>query len=334
MATSQVVRKWRPPLSWIVFAVLLAVLALPIAVVIGFRALDGTTSQTGPVEIGAVVVALVITLIIALVFSRTLTGPINALVDRTEAMGRGGRSAILAPEQHGTHELAVLSQSFLDMAERLVERTDYVNSFAVHVSHELKSPLTAIRGSAELLLDEDMPAADRQRFLEHIIADTDRLAALLDRLRHLARTDMPADPKGVTLRDALAVAGGQKSALAFETEGEMDTPVALSAEAMGIVLGHLLDNAAEHGATRVTVSAERRGYSLRVLVVDNGRGVSPANRDKVFEPFFTTRRETGGTGMGLQIVRSMLAAQGGKIALLPSDMGACFQLLIPIQPVA
>ena len=66
------------------------------------------------------------------------------------------------------------------------------------MSHELKSPLTAIRGSAELLRDAEMPPTDRQRFLDHIIADSDRLAALLDRLRELARAEVPLEAEAAS----------------------------------------------------------------------------------------------------------------------------------------
>lgn len=332
MAAPRVTEKWRPPLSWIVFAVLLAVLALPAAVVIGFRALDGTTSQMGPIEITALAIALVLTLIIGAVFSRTITGPINALIARTEEIGRGGRAAISAPEQHGTRELAVLSQSFLDLAERLVERTDYVNSFAAHVSHELKSPLTSIRGSAELLLDADMSPEDRRRFLTHIIADADRLAALLERLRDLARADIPLDAKGVGLGQAAEQLQLKHPTLSVVATGETATLVGLSMEALAIILDHLADNASQHGATRLALAAARVGPALRIVVSDDGRGITAGNRDKVFEPFFTTRREAGGTGMGLQIVRSMLEAHGGRIALLPSEQGATFELIVPLLP--
>lgn len=334
MAAPRVTEKWRPPMSWIVFAVLLAVLALPAAVVIWFRALDGTPSQMTPIEITALGVALVLTLITGAVFSRTITGPINALIARTEEIGRGGRAAISAPEQHGTRELAVLSQSFLDLAERLVERTEYVNSFAAHVSHELKSPLTAIRGSAELLLDADMSAEDRKRFLTHIVADADRLAALLERLRDLARADMPLDAKGVALGQAAEALQLKHPTLTIAATGETATLVALSMEAMAIILGHLADNSLQHGAKRLDLSAARVGSSLRIVVSDDGRGISAGNRDKVFEPFFTTRRETGGTGMGLGIVRSMIEAHGGRIALVPSSGGASFELVVPLLPSA
>lgn len=332
MAAPKVTEKWRPPLSWIVFAVLLAVLALPAAVVIWFRALDGTSSQMGPIELTALGVALVLTLITGAVFSRTITGPINALIARTEEIGRGGRAAITAPEQHGTRELAILSQSFLDLAERLVERTDYVNSFAAHVSHELKSPLTSIRGSAELLLEAEMSAEDRKRFLSHIVADADRLAALLERLRDLAQADVPLDAKGVAVGQAAEQLQLRHPGLSVVATGETATLIALSMEALAIILGHLAGNAAQHGAGRLELAASRVGNALRIVVSDDGLGISPGNRDKVFEPFFTTRREAGGTGMGLQIVRSMLEAHGGRIALLPSEAGARFELMVPILP--
>ncbi|HEX4298911.1 MAG TPA: histidine kinase dimerization/phospho-acceptor domain-containing protein, partial [Devosia sp.] len=170
MATTRVRQKWRPTLAMIVFAVLLTVLALPAAIVIWLRTLDHAANLIGPIETGALGVSLLLTVAIAVVFSRTITGPIEALVRRSEEIGRGGRAAIVAPEQQGTREIAMLSQSFFDLAERLVDRTEYVSSFAAHVSHELKSPVTAIRGSAELLRDAEMSAAERRRFLDHIIA--------------------------------------------------------------------------------------------------------------------------------------------------------------------
>jgi signal transduction histidine kinase len=324
VAPARVPQKWRPTLAMIVFAVLLTVLALPAAIVIWFRALDNTTSQMGSTELIALAVALVLTVLIAVVFSRTITGPINALVRRTEEIGRGGRAAIMAPEQQGTREIATLSQSFLDLAERLVDRTEYVSSFAAHVSHELKSPVTAIRGSAELLRDAEMSKAERDRFLDHIIADSDRLASLLERLRQLARADLDFASGTTTIAEAVA------DEPMVTLDGATEARVALGVEAARAIFEQLLRNAAEHGAAAVRIAAERDDGMLRVTVADNGSGISPGNRDRVFEPFFTTRREAGGTGMGLQIVRSMLAAHGGTIRLLPSETGAVFEIRVPL----
>ena len=330
MAAPKVPQKWRPTLTMIVFAVLLTVLALPAAVVVWFRALDNSTSQMGPIEVGALTVALALTVIIAVVFSRTITGPINALMKRTEEIGRGGRAAIKAPEQQGTREIATLSQSFLDLAERLVDRTEYVSSFAAHVSHELKSPVTAIRGSAELLRDAEMSADERRRFLDHIIADSDRLTALLERLRELARADLSVVSGSTTLRFLMAE---QRKLPTVTFLGEIDTPFMLGPEAARAVFSQLIRNASEHGATEVKVRAERADGELHIRVVDNGAGISPGNRDRIFEPFFTTRRESGGTGMGLQIVRAMLAAHRGTIDLVPSEAGAAFEIRVAIAAV-
>jgi two-component system OmpR family sensor kinase len=324
MAAPRVPDKWRPTLAMIVFAVLLTVLVLPAAIVVGFRALDRSSSPVGTLEIGALGVALVLTIAIAIVFSRTITGPIDALVKRTVEIGRGGRAAIVAPEQLGTREIATLSQSFLDLAERLVDRTEYVSSFAAHVSHELKSPITSIRGSAELVRDAEMSREERRRFLDHIIADSDRLAALLERLRELARADLDIRAGTTTIAEAIA------GAPIVTVSGATEIAISLSLEAAKAIFDQLLSNAAENGATAVTIIATRDGDFLHIAVADNGAGISPGNRDRIFEPFFTTRREAGGTGMGLQIVRSMLTAHGGTIQLLPSEVGAAFEMRVPL----
>ena len=322
MAAAQVPRKWRPTLTMIVLAVLLAVLILPTLMVLWLRALEGTSRGLGPIELGALAVALVITVAIGVVFSRTITGPINALVRRTEEIGKGGRAAIIAPDRQGTREIATLSQGFLDLAERLVDRTEYVSSFAAHVSHELKSPVTAIRGSAELLRDADMSAEERRRFLDHIIADSDRLTALLERLRELARADLDVASGKANLREALG------SEAMVRLSGAVDASVALGLEAVRTVFSQLIRNAQEHGATEVVVEARAEGGFVRVRVADNGSGISEGNRGRIFEPFFTTRREMGGTGMGLQIVRSMLAAHGGTIELVDSASGTAFEIVL------
>lgn len=324
MAAPRVPDKWRPSLTLIVFAVLLTVLALPAAIVIWIRALDNAANQMGPIELGALGVALLITVAIGVVFSRTITGPIQALVKRAEAIGRGGRAAIQSPDQLGSHEIAELSQSFLDLAERLVDRTEYVSSFAAHVSHELKSPVTAIRGSAELLRDAKMSDEERRKFLDHIIADSDRLTVLLERLRELARADIGVEP-GTSRLATLRGTGFADVVL----EGSVETPIALSEEALRAVFGQLFSNAREHGATAIHVNATERDGKLVVTVADNGSGISPGNRERVFEPFFTTRREAGGTGMGLQIVRSMLAAHGGSVRLLDVPNGTAFEITVP-----
>ncbi|GLQ54101.1 two-component sensor histidine kinase [Devosia nitrariae] len=326
--------KWRPSLGLIVVSVLLSVLGLPVALVVWFRALEGPGRSLAPLEIGALAGAFALTLVIAYVLTRTITRPIDALVARAEAIGRGGRTAIRPLDRYGTRETALLAQSLLGLASRLVDRTEYVQSFAAHVSHELKSPLTSIKGAAELLLDAEEGQAlneeERRRFLDHIIADVDRLTALLDRLRELARADTPATGAPASLIAIADALEGRFTQLELRLSGATEPALALPIEAGQVVFGHLAENAARHGASRLEIGAQVSEGIATIVVADDGSGISPGNRNLVFQPFFTTRREEGGTGMGLEIVRTMLGAYGGSIRLLDTQTGAAFEVVVPL----
>ena len=98
---------------------------------------------------------LAVTLVIAYVAVRTISRPMHALIERTQRIASGDASAIAPLERHGTREMAELSAAFIDMARKLQARSETIRTFASHVSHELKSPMTAIHGAAELLRDTD-----------------------------------------------------------------------------------------------------------------------------------------------------------------------------------
>ncbi|API56904.1 two-component sensor histidine kinase (plasmid) [Rhizobium leguminosarum] len=334
MSAPKVRTKWRPTLALIVYVVLLAVMALPILIVIWFRAVEASSNRMAPAEIGALVVAFMLTLGVAYVLTRTITGPIDALIARTEEIARGGGEAIRPLESYGTREIAVLSQSFLDLAGKLVDRTEYVRSFAAHVSHELKSPLTAIRGAAELLRDDDaerpMTKAQRLHFLDNIIADAVRLDALLQRLRELAQAEMPVAEGRSSVTDIISSLRERFPALNISGAGDTEISVALPQEAAGIVFANLAENALQHGATLLELRISVDARTAVILVCDDGSGISEANRQRIFQPFFSTRREQGGTGMGLGIVRAMLSSHGGTIRLVKTtSAGTEFEITIP-----
>jgi two-component system sensor histidine kinase CreC len=267
-------------------------------------------------------------LIVGFVFWRTITRPIHRMIGYMRAIGVAGRDAIRAPAHHGTRELAMLSQGFLDMAERLYDRSDYIATFAAHVSHELKSPLTSVQGAAELLRDSgmDMSESERRKFLDNVIADAQRLTVLLDRLRELARADNPQAGGSTTLAPVVAATRSAFSALSIEAEGCLDLAVGMSADNAAIIFSHLADNAARHEAKTLRIRAYRSADMISVAVTNDGEPIAHNNRDKIFVPFFTTRRESGGTGMGLEIVRSMLRAHRGSIHLVAADDGVTFLL--------
>jgi signal transduction histidine kinase len=304
----------------------------------------------------AALLALTAAAAIGAVFVRIISRPMRDLVRRSEAIGRGDREAIGGLPHYGTRELAGLANGFMNMARQLFDRSDYLRTFASHVSHELKTPLTSIRGAAELMLDPAMEEAQRKKFLVNVLSDSERMSALLDRLRELARAENPDIGGATTLEEAIEPLRERFPDLNIRTKVGLpasglvepgDAPaqggvrMPLSQENAAIVFGHLIDNARRHGASRIDIDVQPELLRLKIRVADNGAGISPGNRARVFDAFFTTRRAEGGAGMGLHIVRSMLRAHGGDIRLAPShggaereQAGASFELWLPanIEP--
>lgn len=274
-----------------------------------------------------------LTILIGLAFHRAITRPVKELIGRTAAIGKGDRNALQPLRHHGTAEFATLSQSFLDMASALNARSDFVATFAAHVTHELKSPLTSIEGAAELLRDDVGAGADRttdverRRFLDNIIADAKRLTLITNRLRELARAEATPTDGVCSLGLVIEVLRSAFPLLAIQASGDLASPIRMSGENLQIVLSHLADNAERHGAKRLWVDAQMHGSSIHLNIRDDGQGISPNNRSRIFDSFFTTRRDSGGTGMGLTIVRAMLEAHGAKITFLDSDRGAHFSII-------
>ena len=325
--------KWRPSLGMIVFAVLAVVAALPFtaAVLLEFDENRFQGRYGAAPEILGVLAVAAVTLLVGLVFLRTTTRPIAELRRRMSAIGNGDRDAIAPMAQAGTVEIADLAEGVLTMAESLSSRSDYVSTLAAHVSHEFKSPLTSIRGAVELLKDSGatMSEAERARFLDNIEADADRLTALVRRLREFAMAETPSAGGVAALEAVIRAIPDATPDLRIERHLDPDLKIRMGRESALIVFSHLVDNAAQHGAAVVTITAANEDGTVRIVVADDGAGISPHNRDKLFDAFFTTRRDSGGTGMGLNVVQSMLRAHGGSIRLLDGEGGAAFEIRLP-----
>lgn len=332
--------KWRPPLALVIASVLGIVIVLPAAAMLVLRVHETTFVQAAgrtEVVVGALVGGLVLAIVAGLIIHRAVTRPVKALIRRTRAIASGDRGALRPLDQHGTAEFAELSQSLLDMAGGLARRSDVVGGFAAHVSHELKSPLTSMRAAAELLRDDlaeeaqSLSREDRERLLGTIIAEAGRLDLLLQRLRDLARAEAPAAPGQTTLAAVLPGLRASHPSLASDAGFSDEAPIPMAGDTLAIVLGHLLDNAVRHGATKVTIGCTRSPEEVTLSVRDDGTGIAAGNRERIFDAFFTTRRSEGGTGMGLAIVKALVEAQGGTISLVDGDGGALFRIALP-QP--
>ncbi|HTV70899.1 MAG TPA: HAMP domain-containing sensor histidine kinase [Rhizobiaceae bacterium] len=326
--------KWRPSIRLVVLAILLMVMALPVIGIMTLRLYENLvgTADADATRYGVVILGVLgVALVLGFVFVRAITGPMHELIDRTAKIAAGDGTAMRPLDHHGTQEMAELSDAFLDMARKLQARSDTIRTFATHVSHELKSPLTSIQGAAELLRDagDEMDATTRARFQNNIVADADRMNRLVRRLIELAR----AENAGVSGETATLAEAVQKlnaiEGLAVGVERGAEVRFRMSSENAAIVISHLADNAAQHGATHLKLAAEDTDGIVRISAADDGVGISRNNRDRIFEPFFTTRRETGGTGLGLGIVSALLKSHEASIRLAPSDKGARFEIDVP-----
>ena len=264
--------------------------------------------------------------LIGVVFVRIVARPLVRLRGRAEAVARDPSAALRPLPHYGSREVASLAASLARMADALRERGEYVRTFAAHVSHELKAPLTAIAGAAEVLEDEALAPADRARFQATIAREAGRMSRLLERLRELAKAEVPQAFGACALS---AVAARLDGAYPVRVEATGEARLALTERDMLAVLGHLADNAAAHGASTLTITSQAGGPLTRLTVQDDGEGVAPTAEARLFEAFYTTRRAEGGTGMGLGIARALLRAHGGDLAYDPGEAGARFVVAVP-----
>lgn len=277
-----------------------------------------------------VLTIVVAAILMVLIFSRTIANPIRHLRERAQRIGRGDREAIGPMRRYGSREVYQLANELMVMSRKLFDRNDYINTFAAHVSHELKSPFTSIMGAVELLKDGGMAESERARFLDNIARDAARGSRLLERLRALGKADS-VDIQGDSALMAV-VSDCQDRFPQLEIVCKGDVVIPMSHENLAIVFDNLLDNAAKHEARTIWIEASERPNSVAITIQDDGTGISPGNASLVFDLFFTTRRQSDGTGLGLGIVRSLLKAHGGSIDIVECEDGACFEIRLPLPP--
>lgn len=277
-----------------------------------------------------------VALAVALYQALTISRPLARLTEAARRIASGERGVAL--RLSGRDEVAELARAFDAMARELDARLGYISELAANVSHEFKTPIASIRGAAEVLRDgaADDPQA-RERFLGNILADTERLSRLVSRLLELSRIEAHLHDR----REALDYRDLVEEVVERYTEG--DPPVTLDYQApsrvllgdperLASALGNLLDNAAGLGAAAgaVSVVVREQDGALVTEVTDRGPGLSPANLARVWDRFFTTRREQGGTGLGLAIVKAVVEAHGGQVgARSTPGEGSTFWFTLP-----
>lgn len=228
-----------------------------------------------------------------------------------------------------------------------IKRLDAVRTeFVTNASHELKTPLTAIRGYAETLETDSMSEEERRRFLRRIADNADRMATIVQDMLTLARLETAGErprTEAVSVlevvqrvRDQLldrAKVGGTTISVDVEPR---ELQVSGDAVSLSEIVENLVDNAIRHAnAGRIGIEARPLDSGLvRITVWDDGRGIPTAHLDRVFERFYrvdaSRSRATGGTGLGLAIVKHAAEAMGGRVwAESWLGEGARFELELP-----
>jgi len=265
---------------------------------------------------------LMITVLIVLFSSYTISKPIHQLIANTRKISDGKGNVIDQIESPVTKEIAMLSKCFSEMSITLDERSNYIKEFAAHVSHEFKTPLTSMQGAAELLHEhfDEMSEEERQSFIYNIIKDTNRLKRLVTRLLELARADSISLSDEVTIVNEVLHNLKQKYSInnlviAIEIDIDIENKIHISQDNFEEIIINLIDNSIQHGANKISIIVDIIDDKTQIKFIDDGEGISEANRSKIFTPFFTTKRDTGGTGLGLGIIKSLIETYGGSITL-------------------
>ena len=279
-----------------------------------------------------------VAMLVSLFMGATISGPVSRLVQQSKQVAQGRRGTVEPLEHPVTAEIAELSESVSGMASALEARAEYISDFAAKVSHEFKTPLTSIQGAVELLRDHatTMDEDRRERFLANIAQDSERLSRLVTRLLELARADvMQPEPGGEgdlrgLLEGLVEVYADRGTTIDLQGLGETgEFRVAMDSDNLASVVRNLIDNAVLHGKSAPLVKVAGGPQSIELRVIDDGPGISEANKTRIFDPFFTTDREGGGTGLGLSLVKTLVEVHGGGIQLVDREKGCEFVVTLP-----
>lgn len=285
------------------------------------RFLDDTTERLVITAIAATLVAVLAGALLAWQFTRPLRALTAAAHDL--AAGAFGRQV----NASGTAETTDLARAFNAMSRDLAAGEALRQRMATDIAHELRTPVSVLRGHLEAMLDGVFPLDG-----EHLAVAYDRtihLSRLVDDLRLLTRAEagklslervaVPADElarRAVQSFEPLALDAN----ITLEHDFEPGLPdVRADVDRMQQVLGNLLTNALRHTPPegRITVRAARQGDRVRFVVSNTGQGLSPEQAAQVFRPFWRAEdaraRDTGGSGLGLAIAQQLVALHGGRI---------------------
>jgi two-component system, OmpR family, sensor histidine kinase BaeS len=289
-------------------------------------------------------VALVLAIGLALLLARRISHPIQLVSLAANKVAHGDLTA--RAKVSGQDELGQLAQNFNLMATGLEQQATARKNLFADIAHELRTPLTAMKARLEALEDGVMPLeleaikrlSGQTRILEHLVEDL-RLLSLADAgvlSLELQRTDLTSVAKD-SLEHFRARAEAKNLHLEFQAASNLILP--FDTNRIGQALSNLLENAIAHtpeGGT-VTLEITKHPQFAQIRILDTGSGIPPESLNRIFERLYradpSRNRSTGGSGLGLTIVKTIIELHGGTVqAANRPEGGAVFSLTLPLEP--
>lgn len=288
--------------------------------------------------------AIVVSVVAVQVLARGMTSPLREMTAAARAMAGGDYSKrVRATSRDEVGQLAV---AFNRMAEDLEQADTLRREMVANVSHELRTPVAGLRAQLENMVDGVTPADGPA--LEQALAQVERLGRLVTYLLDLSRIEAGAvalDVRDLALEDFLTALADEvrpmtatKDVTVEVTVEPRDLTVPADAERLHQVVANLLHNAVRHSphGGRVDLRARRQGRTVVLDVADEGPGIAPEDRQRVFERFqrgsaaaLADTTSTGGTGLGLSIVRWAVGLHGGTVEVADAPHGCTMRVHLP-----
>jgi two-component system sensor histidine kinase BaeS len=306
---------------------------------------DDPTSQARGFFLLAAIVAVGLAIVVAVFLARRLTRPLAAMGDTARSLAAGNLGARVDLARQPDDELGELARTLNEMAEQLEQARGRERAFVLSVSHDLRTPLTSIKGYAEALVDGAIETDDdRARAARVIDAEARRLERLVADLLDLARLDarqFSLTPRRVDAAETIRTAveafapAAADLAMSLRVEGPDALPAEVDPDRLAQIVANLLENALKFAAAEIVVDLQAFPTGdLDVRVRDDGPGIPPADLPHVFDRLYVSRESPGrslGTGIGLAVVRELAGAMGGQAWVdVESNTGTTFVVRLPI----
>jgi signal transduction histidine kinase len=271
--------------------------------------------------------------------------PVESLRQGAQRIGAAADPTERLPVPDTRDEVSALATTLNDMLARLASAGAQQRSFVADAAHELRSPLASMRTQLEVAarVGEGGPLPD------DLLPEVDRLSSVVEDLLVLARSGVDgslATPRDVSVAQLVADtqrrhASARVPVRVHPSGGPPDATVAARPDDLTRAVGNLVDNAVRHATSHVTLSWERHGNAVWLVVTDDGHGIAEADRERVFDRFArldeARDRDSGGSGLGLAITRELLRRNGARVWLEDASPGVravvAFDRAGPSDPV-